>query len=110
MKRATTLIVTAVLMVAGCGSSSPTAEPVTEPVVDDGTCEAVLAAPPGAITGGPCRWDSTGVESFIVEFRCVWTVDTEDTDGTWFGVEGGEWLSASASEFVDAVDEACAER
>ena len=82
---------------------------ITEPVSSgdaDGfnICEEVLASPPGAFTEGGCQFGGTGTLNLFGTFECdagaAWIFDRDGTDGTWFGVEGGEWQELEAAEYT----------
>ena len=68
------------------------------------TCEEVLAAAPGTFTDG-CSYEGTpntltlfGVEDCGT--GSAWRFDLEVELGTWWGVEGADWIELSGDEFT----------
>ena len=80
---------------------------------DTPTCEDVLAATPGTFSEGGCQFGGEGVLNLFGVFECgagqAWVFDLDGVDGTWFGVEGGEWQELTAEQYTqDFIASQCA--
>ena len=104
------------LLVAGCGDSEP--EPSTSPLSEASfgdvvTCESVLAADPSEAEN--CAYESDPTSLMLVGVSetetCTYVVfDRQDSDGTWFGVFGGDWQELDVEEFTqDRIATECEE-